>query len=307
MSIDIFCYTLAKKIKLDLNKSHKCDKIIKSAKGGVNIKPFYQIHESGFSVTYHKNQIVFPSHMHNEVEMLYVFEGEQGIEINDRSVTVGKGCCAVIFPNIQHSYIKTNDNTESGDEYRSVMIFLPPYILYDAFPSLLKTLPENCIVEPQNISEDAILAFNKIIGETIPAARIGWAQIILGNIAPYLKAAKLDAGADSAAISKLMNYISTNFQNSISLEILSDALGMSKSQISHIFSTKIRINLRSYVGILRSEYAARLMRTSNDSLSHIASQSGFDSLRTFNRVFREVYGLTPSQFRSNIRKYIGQE
>lgn len=249
--------------------------------------------------------------MHNEVEMLYVFEGEQEIEINGRDITVGKGCCAVIFPNIQHSYIKTNDNTESSGEYSkeysSVMIFLPPYILYDAFPSLLKTLPENCIVEPQNISEDAILAFNKIIGETIPAARIGWAQIILGNIAPYLKAAKLDAGADSAAISKLMNYISTNFQNSISLEILSDALDMSKSQISHIFSTKIQINLRSYVGILRSEYAARLMRTSNDSLSHIASQSGFESLRTFNRVFREVYGLTPSQFRSNIRKYIGQE
>lgn len=266
---------------------------------------FYQIHENEFNVIYHDHEILFPPHMHNEVEILYMLGGEQSIEIDKKSYALKKGCCAVIFSNIRHSYIRSDDVADKNHDGESVMIFLPPRMLYDAFPALSGTAPESAVLLPDDVSEDAKLAFNKIIGETVPAARIGWAQIILGHIIPRFDVSSDKTGAD-AVVSKLMNYISTNFRNSITLEILSEELGMSKSQISHIFSDKIRISLRSCVGIQRSGYAAQLMKTSNDTLRNIAAQSGFESLRTFNRVFREVYGLTPSQFRNNIRKYIGQ-
>lgn len=266
------------------------------------MKQFYQIHENGFDVIHHNNEISFPLHMHNEIEIIYIFRGRQELKSDGKSAVLTAGSCAVIFPNIQHEYI----NSDESGEVESVVIFLPPRMLYDAFPSFVSSLPNEFVLTPEDISEDAAMAFEKIVRESIPAARTGWAQIILAHIIPKLEIISKSAETDFSAVSRLMNYVSTNFQNSITLDILSDELGMSKSQISHIFSNKIRIGLRSYVGIRRSEYAAQLMKTSTDTLGNIAAQSGFESLRTFNRVFREVYGVTPSQFRNNIRKYIGQ-
>ena len=280
---------------------------LKKQSEALDMSQFYQIHENEFYVVHHDHMTKFPSHMHDEVEILYMLDGEQGININNETATLHKGDCAVIFPNTQHEYLRPDEMPGKNSAGESVMIFVASHIFYYIFPNMHNMTPVSCILNSSEISENATFAFNKIINENVSTARLGWVYIILGHIVPKLNISEEKLDLDSSAISRLMNYISTNFQNSITLEILSDALGMSKSQISHIFSDKIRISLRSYIGIRRSEYAAQLIRTSNDTLSNIAMQSGFESLRTFNRVFREVYGVTPSQFRNNIRKFTNRD
>ena len=48
--------------------------------------------------------------------------------------------------------------------------------------------------------------------------------------------------------------------------------------------------------MIRVEKAADLLRTSNDKITDIAFNCGFNNVRTFNRVFKEMTGYTPTEF-----------
>ncbi|WP_339301819.1 helix-turn-helix transcriptional regulator [Paenibacillus sp. FSL R5-0623] len=101
-----------------------------------------------------------------------------------------------------------------------------------------------------------------------------------------------------------MEYLSNHFTESITLDSLAAEFNVSKYYISRIFSNKIKINLRNYLSMLRVEYASMLIRTTDASLTTIGVNAGFDSQRTFNRVFRAIYGMTPRDFKNNVHNYL---
>lgn len=100
-----------------------------------------------------------------------------------------------------------------------------------------------------------------------------------------------------------MEYIKENFNRDLSLESIAKEFCVNKNYISHIFSKKFEINFRKYLGLIRAEYAANLLRTTDDKITTIAESSGFESQRTFNRIFREIYGVTPMEFRKNLNRH----
>ena len=53
-----------------------------------------------------------------------------------------------------------------------------------------------------------------------------------------------------------------------------------------------------YLRDYRLTMASRLLTTSDSAILDIASETGFDNLSYFNRVFKKKYGMTPRQFRS---------
>ncbi len=75
---------------------------------------------------------------------------------------------------------------------------------------------------------------------------------------------------------------------------------VSKSYVSHIFCGKLKINFRSYLNLLRINEAAALLRSSTISATQAATQSGFGSIRTFNRAFLKVMGKTPKAYRDEV-------
>ncbi|MBC7959574.1 MAG: helix-turn-helix transcriptional regulator, partial [Vallitaleaceae bacterium] len=72
---------------------------------------------------------------------------------------------------------------------------------------------------------------------------------------------------------------------------------------SHVFSRKMGTNLNDYLNSFRLNYAVHLIRTTHKSLAEIYNESGFDSQRTFNRVFKNTYEMTPSKFRESSLPY----
>ena len=48
----------------------------------------------------------------------------------------------------------------------------------------------------------------------------------------------------------------------------------------------------------RVQHACRLLRSTGDSITAIALQSGFSTIRNFNRAFREETGMTPREYRT---------
>lgn len=60
-------------------------------------------------------------------------------------------------------------------------------------------------------------------------------------------------------------------------------------------------NLSAYINNYRLEYAYRLLRDldNKQTIDSIAKASGFSTVRTFQRLFKERYGMTPAEFRES--------
>ena len=85
----------------------------------------------------------------------------------------------------------------------------------------------------------------------------------------------------------------------VSLAQLEEDLHISKHYISHLFGDKLNIGFNDYINSLRITYAARLLRETNDPIIDVSENSGFNSLRTFNRAFKKHIGVSPRDYRNN--------
>ena len=86
-------------------------------------------------------------------------------------------------------------------------------------------------------------------------------------------------------IYRTVSYISANFNKSISLDGMAHDLGVSKFSLSRLFSKTFHSSFNQYVNEARLGYACQRIETTDDTLTEISMDSGFGSLRTFNRDF----------------------
>ena len=97
---------------------------------------------------------------------------------------------------------------------------------------------------------------------------------------------------------RAVTYVTEHFKENISLDTAADALGISRFDVSRLFASSIKINFVKYVNFMRIAYAKELLETTNASVLEIALECGYETLRTFNRVFKEYVGTTPHRYRT---------
>lgn len=103
------------------------------------------------------------------------------------------------------------------------------------------------------------------------------------------------------AISKMHYYILKNYQKNISLESAAAYAGLSSHYASALFKKEMNMNFKTYVNTLRYSHAKKLLLSTNETVSSICVDSGFEDVPNFVRRFKEQFGMTPSQFRKNPR------
>lgn len=103
-------------------------------------------------------------------------------------------------------------------------------------------------------------------------------------------------------VPKILAYIDMHFLDHINLDTLSRELGISKFIISRIFSEQFHISFRDYINGQRVAFAHMLLLSTTHPVTDIAFDSGFNSLRSFYRVFKNEYGITPNEFRRKVSK-----
>jgi len=89
----------------------------------------------------------------------------------------------------------------------------------------------------------------------------------------------------------------------ISLADLSAKLHLDTAQVSQLINLGLGKNFFGLINGLRCEHAATLLKSSNESIINILFDSGFNSKATFNRVFKEYFGLTPSQYKLKVKDH----
>ena len=93
-------------------------------------------------------------------------------------------------------------------------------------------------------------------------------------------------------------FIQQNYTRSFSLDELSETIGVSKSYLSRIFKMDMGISLWDYLNRFRIQKAKKLLLLTDESITTIAADVGYEDVGYFGRVFREITGCSPRAFRS---------
>lgn len=92
------------------------------------------------------------------------------------------------------------------------------------------------------------------------------------------------------------------FSENINIRSLAVQYGLSYEYFIRLFRKVTGISPKQYINSMRLEKAEILLRTLKEPISLIAEKSGFFDVSYFNEAFREVYKMTPRQFRSLAEK-----
>lgn len=240
----------------------------------------------------------FPPHLHSQLELFFVNSGSAEVTAGNCTAVLQAGSLAVIFPNQIHSYQSTAerasitmliaDPSYTGGHLDSLLRFYP------ASPFLTKTHP--------NISY-AVEELVKEHGKPEPdeAVYAPLIQLILARALPELELHKKRGDHHQDLIWQIANYVNAHYQEPLTLAALAKGVGISPGRLSHVFSEKIGQSFPAYLAHIRLSHAQTLLQGTELSVTEIGEESGFESQRTFFRIFRRYHGMTPMEYRGKSR------
>ncbi len=260
---------------------------------------FYENRENEFFIT-KKDALAFAAHFHSSIEIVYILKGSAHAFSAGCECTLQTGDFFITFPNCIHYYDNCSDDI-------SVFIAIVPYA---AFPEYRREFSEMMPKSPkiEKVSSNAVELFEKIIsaeGEYKEKIIKAYLSAMIGIILEKTELVKASE-TDNTAVQSIIKYCRENYMNNITLNDVSKALHISKSRISHIFSEKLHMSFRTFINVFRLNDAERLLKNRELSVTEIVLQSGFESVRTFNRAFLKHFGQNPSKYRVEICNFINK-
>jgi|ASRL01.1.fsa_nt_gi AraC-like DNA-binding protein len=96
---------------------------------------------------------------------------------------------------------------------------------------------------------------------------------------------------------ELLSYINNHYKENLTLEDLAEHAGFSKFHFSRLFNQFTNMNLYDYINHKRISEAELLLLNPSLSITDVSLQAGFNSISTFNRVFKAAKNCTPTQYK----------
>ncbi len=116
-----------------------------------------------------------------------------------------------------------------------------------------------------------------------------------------------DENDTDARMRQMMQYIINHIHDEISLSDLANEMFVSTSTLSRIFKKNTGMYFADYVMRLRVRTSLGLLRTSEQNLTQIAMNCGFSTSAAFNRSFKKVTGMMPSEYRKQYQISVESE
>ncbi|WP_054027636.1 response regulator [Bacillus sp. FJAT-28004] len=104
-------------------------------------------------------------------------------------------------------------------------------------------------------------------------------------------------------IDKAVEYCKRYYTTDINLQKIADHLDINKFHFCNLFKDQLHVTFWDYVTNLRIDHAKHLLQSSEERVSSIAIQSGYINSSHFGRVFKEITGVTPAEYRRQAKTF----
>jgi YesN/AraC family two-component response regulator len=251
--------------------------------------------------------ISFVAHWQKEIELVYVKDGEASFHVADQSFIARTGDL-VICESGQIHY-SDSYNTQNHLDF---LIFDTNVISSryhnPHFKNVLVTAEE---LEEMGLNTSLERVFSLVARELdkkqpyykdIITAAIREFWFLLKRELPREEKAKDDRRRSRLLeeFQELLDYIDKHYAEDLTLDHASSMLHFSPSHFSKTFKKLMGMNYVTYVNMVRIEQAIQMLTTNQYRMIDIALECGFSNIRSFNRVFKEITGYTPTDFSAQV-------
>ncbi len=256
-----------------------------------------------------KETEVFPMHWHDEIEVTFVNEGELVLFINSKQFSVPKGEAVIINSGDCHYGLPSSADTTS-------IVFSPSLLGGTASSEKLIADVKRRLSVASKTTENwkeedkaylfSILSELEGIPDDIFSRELLVRSALFRLVAfitderhnPLIGETEIvELSKAKERISKVFRFIEEHYQDPISLPDAAAAAGYVPTYFSRVFKNCTGMTFYDYLTVFRVRKAEINLLSSNDSIARIASISGFSSVKTFDRVFKEQTGISPLKFR----------
>jgi AraC family transcriptional regulator len=103
-------------------------------------------------------------------------------------------------------------------------------------------------------------------------------------------------------LNQAKDFLHDNFSEAVGLEEVAKVVGIHPVHLARVFRRQFGCTMGEYVRLLRAEFVKRQLSTTNQPLCEIALSAGFSDQSHLNKTFKNLFGITPKQYRRTYRQ-----
>lgn len=241
-----------------------------------------------------KSCIPIPTHVIPYWELTFVLKGNLIYTIDGTEYTVEKddvllvpsGSHRIRQPGTCADYISFNFRIDPS-------IALPRDVLYKK--TLIREIKSIVAMFPIKRLKDEPFLYSMDYEREKAANLLNY---ILFELLSVLKFQK-----NSPHVKKAIGFISEHLFDPISLTDISRHIALSKEYTAALFKKELGKTVTEYINERKMLYAKEVIQSGNVSLSQLAEKLGYENYGYFSRVFKKCYRVSPSHYRSEIKKF----
>ncbi|MDR0638713.1 MAG: AraC family transcriptional regulator [Spirochaetaceae bacterium] len=255
-------------------------------------------------LTWNNADLNFPPHWHACFEIIYMRRGHIYASVDDTVYKAEAGDLVMVNAGTVHGYFGQSPNVFfQGFQFGSAFFgddFIPLRDIIFNVPVLsTKNMPDILSLRLRTLLDEIASEYNrKQIGWQLAVKSMLYELMLMilreqSKIIPHETIRAMSSGAG-----RMLSFVFKNYSDeSLSLEDAANALKLNKYYFSRFFKKHIGQSFHAYLTKTRVEFAKRYLIESKMTVTDIVFHSGFNSIQTFNRVFRALTGLSPREYR----------
>ncbi len=246
-------------------------------------------------------------HQHDEIQISYIVRGEGTILVGDS--VKDYSCGDIIVVGANHPHLFKSDKKCTEESYMISLFFTKEsfgelFFELDDFKSLNTFFRwASSSFRVCNPSSKLYSYFSNLSDKNQFGKFVIFMQILECIMA--LEKEKLSSmpyvnkisDREGKRMRKIIDYTLNNFHRPTNLSTISSIANLTTNSFCRYFKQRTNKTYTVFLNEIRVEYACKLLRTSDTLVADISERCGFNNISNFNRKFKELKGIPPSQYR----------
>jgi AraC-like DNA-binding protein len=280
-------------------------------------RPFYQPGASSveglplaLQMFHSRPLIMLKPHWHAQVEVNFIVQGSVHYLMNDHEISLATGEMCLFWGGLPHQMDDASDDVFYAGAHLPLVHFfrlhLPADVRHRLMTGATLVTAATDRADPANFerwnsyarSGDPVKAQHAVDELLLRLERVRFEPYrLVPDALPGEDATSPFDQQSSRNVGHMCDFIAENFLYDIDCVDIAAAADIHPKYAMNVFKKSTGMTLNEYVNLLRLSYAQAMLMHQDAKVLTVAMDSGFGSLSAFNKSFRKLAGMSPSDFR----------
>ena len=220
---------------------------------------------------YRYARFTYPWHFHSEYELMYVERGQGQCMVGDSIIDFREGDAILFGSELPHCMLSAPEyGTDEALYVEGVNIQFEKDFMQYSFSHLILSLLQALALSPQK----------------------QYAASPSYTLSPSLLSDK--------KMERIISFLNKHYTQAVSLDEVASFTAMNPTAFCRYFKENTGKTFKQHILEMRIGYACKLLAAGKLNISQISTACGFESIAPFNRSFKKITGLTPTQYKEKV-------